>query len=76
MHKPLSAQEALIWVMVTTAIADRNMTERELNQFERLIGFLPVFQGFEGSVGEIADACLFMSMPYSTSICSTNCVST
>ncbi|MBS1166029.1 MAG: hypothetical protein H6R00_2054 [Proteobacteria bacterium] len=57
MQKPLSAQEALIWVMVTTAIADRNMTERELNQFERLLSFLPVFQGFEGSVGEIADAC-------------------
>lgn len=57
MHKPLSAQEALIWVMVTAAIADRNMTERELNQFDRLINFLPVFQGFEGSIGEIADAC-------------------
>ena len=57
MQKPLSAQEALIWVMVTVAVADRSMTERELNQFERLIGFLPVFQGFEGSVGQIADAC-------------------
>ena len=57
MSKTLSVQEALIWVMVTTAVADRTMTERELTQFERLIGFLPVFRGFEGSVGEIADAC-------------------
>ena len=57
MQKPLSVQEALIWVMVTTAIADRTMTERELTQFERLIGFLPVFQGFEGSIGDVADAC-------------------
>ena len=57
MQKPLSVQEALIWVMVTTAVADRTMTEREFTQFERLIGFLPVFQGFEGSIGDIADAC-------------------
>jgi hypothetical protein len=57
MQKPLSVQEALIWVMVTTAVADRTMTERELTQFERLIGFLPVFEGFEGSIGDIADAC-------------------
>jgi tellurite resistance protein len=57
MQKLLSPQEALIWVMVTAAVADRNMTERELNQFERLISFLPVFQGFEGSIGDIADAC-------------------
>lgn len=57
MQKPSSVQEALIWVMVTTAVADRTMTERELTQFERLIGFLPVFQGFEGSIGAIADAC-------------------
>ncbi|WP_237152015.1 tellurite resistance TerB family protein [Oryzibacter oryziterrae] len=57
MTKPLSVHEALIWVMVTTAVADRNMTESELDQFERLIGFLPVFQGFEGSVGAIADTC-------------------
>lgn len=57
MSKTLSAQEALIWVMVITAVADRTMTERELTQFERLIGFLPVFRGFDGSIGDIADAC-------------------
>lgn len=57
MQKSLSVHEALIWVMVTTAVADRTMTQRELAQFERLIGFLPVFVGFEGSVGRIADEC-------------------
>jgi tellurite resistance protein len=57
MSKSLSVQEALIWVMVTTAVADRAMTEGELDQLERLISYLPVFDGFEGSVGAIADAC-------------------
>lgn len=57
MPKTLTVHEALIWVMVTTAVADRTMTERELAQFERLIGFLPIFDGFEGSIGAIADEC-------------------
>jgi tellurite resistance protein len=57
MSKPLSAHEALIWVMVTTAVADRAMTESELDELKRLIAFTPVFQDFDGSVGEIADAC-------------------
>jgi tellurite resistance protein len=57
MQKPLSVHEALIWVMVTTAVADRAMTESELEQLQRLIAFLPVFDGFDGSVGDIADAC-------------------
>ena len=57
MQKPLSVHEALIWVMVTTAVADRAMTESELEQLQRLIAFLPVFAGFDGSVGDIADAC-------------------
>lgn len=57
MPKTLTVHEALIWVMVTTAVADRAMTERELAQFERLIGFLPIFDGFEGSIGAIADEC-------------------
>lgn len=57
MQKTLTVHEALIWVMVTTAVADRSMTERELTQFERLIGFLPVFDGFEASIGDIAEEC-------------------
>lgn len=57
MGKPLSVHEALIWVLVTTAVADRAMTESELAQLKRLIAYTPIFSDFDGNVGVIASAC-------------------
>jgi hypothetical protein len=54
----LSAQEALIYVMVVTASADAELSERELQRIDSLIGRLPVFEGFErGRLPEVANAC-------------------
>ena len=43
----LSPQEALIYLMVVTASADTQMSERELKRVEELIRRLPVFRGYD-----------------------------
>ena len=54
----LSAQEALIYVMVDTASADAELSEREFQRIDSLIGRLPVFQGFERiRLPGVANAC-------------------
>jgi tellurite resistance protein len=44
---PLSPQEALIYLMVVTASADTQMSERELKRIDELIRRLPVFKGYD-----------------------------
>lgn len=47
MNTPLSAQEALIYVMVMASAVDRKMNDRELGRIGELIHALPVFRGFD-----------------------------
>ena len=47
MNKPLSAQEALIYVMVMASAVDRTMNDREMSRIGELIHALPVFKGFD-----------------------------
>jgi tellurite resistance protein len=47
MNHPLSAQEALIYVMVMASAVDRTMNDRELGRIGELIQALPVFKGFD-----------------------------
>ncbi len=47
MPKSLSPHEALVHIMVTTAMADRNMTEKEVGEIGLIVGTLPVFEGFD-----------------------------
>ncbi|WEX09083.1 tellurite resistance TerB family protein [Chelativorans sp. AA-79] len=42
-----SPQEALIYLMVVTSAADRDMTDAELGSIGRLVRTLPVFDGFD-----------------------------
>jgi tellurite resistance protein len=47
MAKKVTAQAALIYVMVMVAAADGHMPDTELQRIGRLVRFLPVFQGFD-----------------------------
>lgn len=47
MKKP-SAQEALIYLMVVTSAADRNMTDAELSRIGEIVQSWPIFEGFDG----------------------------
>jgi tellurite resistance protein len=47
MVKKVTAQEALIYVMVMIAAADGKMPDAELARIGRLAHFLPVFDGFD-----------------------------
>ncbi|MFS8115655.1 tellurite resistance TerB family protein [Rhizobium jaguaris] len=47
MNKPLSAHEALIYVMVIASAVDRTMNDKELGRIGELIHALPVFDGFD-----------------------------
>ncbi|WP_223385484.1 tellurite resistance TerB family protein [Oricola cellulosilytica] len=42
----VSQQEALVFVMVTMAAADSNLSERELSRIGNLVDTLPVFDGY------------------------------
>jgi hypothetical protein len=53
----LTIHEALIWIMATTSVADRTMTDREIGQLDLLVRRLPVFAGFSGDVARIVEAC-------------------
>jgi Tellurite resistance protein TerB len=46
MKKP-SAQEALIYLMVVTSAADRNMTDAELSRIGEIVQSWPIFEGFD-----------------------------
>ncbi|MDL2399200.1 tellurite resistance TerB family protein [Rhizobium mayense] len=47
MNKPLSAHEALIYVMVMASAVDRTMNDKEMGRIGELIHALPVFDGFD-----------------------------
>lgn len=47
MPKSLSPHEALVHIMVTVAMADRTMTEKEVGEIGLIVGTLPVFDGFD-----------------------------
>ena len=54
----LSPQKALIYIMVVTAAADREMTDRELKRIGDQVRNLPVFAGFaEGELAASAEEC-------------------
>lgn len=43
----LSAQDALVAVMIATAAADERMTDAELRTINSIVDLLPVFRGFD-----------------------------
>lgn len=47
MDKPISAQEALIYAMVTLSASDRTMTDAELSSIGRIVRTAPAFHGFD-----------------------------
>jgi len=54
----LSAQDALIYVMVVTAAADTTMSEQEYARINALINRMPVFQGYDpAQLPTVANAC-------------------
>jgi tellurite resistance protein len=56
---PLSPQDALIYLMVVAASADRRMSQNELDRIEALIGVLPVFKGYDRSrLPDVANTCV------------------
>jgi hypothetical protein len=57
MSERLTTHEALIWVMATTSVADRTMTDRELGQLDLLVRRMPVFADFSGDVARIVEEC-------------------
>ena len=47
MNKPVSPEEALIFVMVMASAVDNAMAEKELVRIGQLIDILPVFENFD-----------------------------
>jgi tellurite resistance protein len=57
----ISAQDALIHLMLIAASSDSTMTEKELVRIQGLIDRLPVFQGFDKSrLNDVANECADM----------------
>ena len=57
-NESLSPQKALIYIMVVTAAADREMTDRELKRIGDQVRNLPVFAGLaEGELVSSAEEC-------------------
>jgi tellurite resistance protein len=55
----LSAQDALIYLMVVAASSDAAMSEKELTRIDTLVGRLPVFAGYDRTrIGAVANACI------------------
>ncbi|HEV7718481.1 MAG TPA: tellurite resistance TerB family protein [Arsenicitalea sp.] len=56
---PLSAQDALVYLMIVAASADDEMSRLELARIEWLAAHLPVFAGYDLSrLGKVANACV------------------
>lgn len=54
----ISAQDALIYLMLVTASADIAVTDKELARIEGLVGRLPVFAGYDAKrLAEAANRC-------------------
>jgi len=55
----LSPIDALVHVMVMTAVSDKDVTDSEMDRFAALIGRWPVFEGFDlARLPEVAGACV------------------
>jgi tellurite resistance protein len=55
----ISHHVALVYTMVLASAADQDMSDRELHMIGEIIGFLPVFEGFNhAGLGEISNACV------------------
>ena len=55
----LSAQDALVYLMIVAASSDAAMTDQELKRIDTLVGRLPVFEGYDrAGVPKIANQCV------------------
>lgn len=55
----LSAQDALIYLMVVAASSDAQMTALELARIDGLVGRLPVFEGYDrAKLAKVANDCV------------------
>lgn len=58
MPGPLSPHDALIYVMVTIAAVDRNMSDKEMSRIGNIVSQLPIFSGFNlDDLVRTAEAC-------------------
>ncbi|MBI4185217.1 MAG: tellurite resistance TerB family protein [Proteobacteria bacterium] len=48
--KPLSPHAALVYVMVLTSAADRDMTDAELRTIGEIVRYLPIFKGYDSKL--------------------------
>jgi tellurite resistance protein len=54
----ITPHEALIYVMITTAAADRQISDRELERIAEIVRHLPVFMGYDvNNLAKTAEAC-------------------
>ncbi len=57
----LSTQDALVYIMVVTAAADRALSNQELNRMSALVKRLPVFEGYDvSSLPRVSEECADM----------------
>ena len=57
MSATITAQEALIYTMVTTSAVDRTMSSQELSRIGSIVSQLPMFEGFTTDLVEVSKAC-------------------
>ena len=54
----ITPHEALIYVMITTAAADRQISDRELDRIAEIVRHLPVFMGYDvDNLAKTAERC-------------------
>ncbi len=54
----ITPHEALIYVMITTAAADRQISDRELERIAEIVRHLPVFMGYDvNNLAKTAERC-------------------
>ncbi len=54
----ITPHEALIYVMITTAAADRQISDRELDRIAQVVRQLPVFMGYDlDNLAKAAERC-------------------
>ncbi len=54
----ITPHEALIYIMITTAAADRQISDRELERIAEIVRHLPVFMGFDvNNLAKTAERC-------------------
>ena len=54
----ITPHEALIYVMITTAAADRQISDRELERIAEIVRHLPVFMGYDvNNLAKTAESC-------------------